>query len=305
MKRTRFSLEEHGRSVALNSERYRVKHMFHVERMRREYFPFAVQLANTMDWNMAESDFEFNANLEPNGCFVLFQAEDPIGIATCISYGTTGWFGNLAVKEEHRKAGAGTTLVKQALEYLRGKGVETVGLYAYNHLVGFYEKLGFKPHDNFVVLNGKPLICTPRGTSIKLSKEDIPALIDLDRRCFGWERKKLLKHLLLDKANLSYLSLHNCELAGFAAAKVYDATAEIGPVVCNPEHPDVAVDLLRTLLNSLRKLDIYVYVPVEAKSLLTPLLDCGLKEKVFVKRMFLGSINAQSCVYFPESLERG
>jgi ribosomal protein S18 acetylase RimI-like enzyme len=279
--------------------------MFHVEKMRKEHFPFAVQLANTMDWNMAESDFEFNTNLEPDGCFVIFQAKDPVGIATCISYGTTGWFGNLAVKEEHRKAGAGTTLVKHALEYLTGKGVETVGLYAYNHLVGFYEKLGFKPQDDFVILTGKQSTPKPQRTELKSSKKDIPSLIDLDRRCFGWERKKLLEPLLLAKENLSYLSIRNGEIAGFAVAKVYDTMAEIGPVVCSQQHSDVAVDLLRTILYILRNRNVYVYVPEEAKRLFTTLLDNGFKEKFCVKRMFLGSFIAQSCVYLPESLERG
>jgi ribosomal protein S18 acetylase RimI-like enzyme len=279
--------------------------MFHVEKMRKEHFPFAVQLANTMDWNMAESDFEFNTNLEPDGCFVIFQAKDPVGIATCISYGTTGWFGNLAVKEEYRKAGAGTTLVKHALDYLIGKGVETVGLYAYNHLVGFYEKLGFKPQDDFVILTGKQSACKPQRKALKSSKKDIPALIDLDRRCFGWERKKLLEVLLLGKRNLSYLSIHNGEIVGFAVAKVYDAMAEIGPVVCSQEHSYVAVGLLRTMLSVLRNRNVYVYLPDEAKTLLTTLLDCGFEEKFRVKRMFLGSVVAQSCVYLPESLERG
>jgi ribosomal protein S18 acetylase RimI-like enzyme len=273
--------------------------------MRKEHFPFAVQLANTMDWNMAESDFEFNANLEPDGCFVLFQAEDPIGIATCISYGTTGWFGNLAVKEENRKAGAGTTLVKHALEYLTGKGVETVGLYAYNHLVGFYEKLGFKAQDDFVILAGKQSTCKPQRTALKSSKKDIPALIDLERRCFGWERKKLLELLLLEKGNFSCLSIHNGEMVGFAVAKVYDAMAEIGPVVCSQEHSDAAVDLLRTMLYILRNRNVYVYVPEVAKRIITTLLDNDFKEKFRVKRMFLGSFIAQSCVYLPESLERG
>jgi ribosomal protein S18 acetylase RimI-like enzyme len=279
--------------------------MFNVEKMRAEDFSFATQLANTMDWNMAESDFEFMTKLEPNGCFVLFQAADPVGIATCISYGTTGWFGNLAVKEEHRKAGAGTTLVKHSLEYLRRKGVERVGLYAYSHLVGFYEKLGFKPDDDFVVLKGEPSTCKPEGTAVKLLKKDIPALIDLDRRCFAWERKKLLELLILAKGNLSYLSIHNGENVGFAVAKVYDEMAEIGPVVCSQEHPDAATDLLRTMLSDLRNRNVYVYVPDEAKPLLTTLLDYGFEEKFRVKRMFLGSVVAQNCVYLPESLERG
>ena len=72
--------------------------MFHAEKMRPEDFSFAVQLANTMDWNMAESDLEFMTKLEPDGCFVLLHGDEPVGMATCISYGKIGWFGNLAVK---------------------------------------------------------------------------------------------------------------------------------------------------------------------------------------------------------------
>jgi ribosomal protein S18 acetylase RimI-like enzyme len=279
--------------------------MFRVETMRTEDFPFAVQLANTMDWNMAESDFEFMTKLEPDGCFVLFQAEEPVGIATCVSYGKTGWFGNLAVKEEHRKKGAGTFLVKHALEYLRRNGVETVGLYAYSHLVGFYEKVGFRPHDDFVVLNGEPVLSMKQDASREAGEIDIPELIALDRRCFCWDRKKLLETILRDKTNLCYVSVQNGEIAGFAAAKVYDGMTEIGPLVCLHERSDVAGELLRTVLCRLRNLDVYVCVPAEAKALHTTLRDVGLKENFRVTRMFLGPVSAQSCVYLPESLERG
>ena len=79
--------------------------MFHAEKMKPIDFPFAVELANTMNWNMSEGDFEFMLELEPDGCFVLFSSGKPIGIATCINYGKGGWFGNLFIKEEHRKAG--------------------------------------------------------------------------------------------------------------------------------------------------------------------------------------------------------
>ena len=104
--------------------------------MRPEDFAFAVELANTMDWNMATEDFEFMTQLEPEGCLVLFDGLKPVGIATCIVYGKVGWFGNLIVEEEYRHKGAGSFLVKYAVEYLLGKGVETIGLYAvsYTHL---------------------------------------------------------------------------------------------------------------------------------------------------------------------------
>ncbi|HJW65612.1 MAG TPA: GNAT family N-acetyltransferase [Candidatus Bathyarchaeia archaeon] len=271
--------------------------------MKPKDFPFAVQLANTMDWNMAESDFEFITKLEPDGCFVLFQAEEPLGIATCVSYGKTGWFGNLVVKEEHRKEGAGTSLVKHAIEYLQRKGVETVGLYAYSHLVRFYEKVGFKPHDDFVVLNGKPSLSKPKRASREAGKNDIAALIDFDKRCFGWERKRLLKSILFEKGNLCYFSVKKSEVEGFVAAKVYEKMAEMGPLVCREE--DVAADLVKNMLSRLRNLDVYVYAPENGKAIITTLLDAGLKANFLVTRMFLGPVNVQGCIYLPESLERG
>ena len=93
---------------------------------------------------MAPEDFQFMTQLEPEGCFVLFDDSKPIGIATCISYGKVGWFGNLIVKEEYRSKGAGSLLVKHAINYLHGKGVETIGLYAYPNLIKFYGNLGFR-----------------------------------------------------------------------------------------------------------------------------------------------------------------
>ncbi|MGE5533230.1 MAG: hypothetical protein ACM3UN_02645, partial [Bacillota bacterium] len=69
--------------------------MFQVRTMLAKDFLFATKLANTMNWNMAKEDFEFMSSLEPEGCFVLFDGSKKLGIATCISYGKIGWFGNL------------------------------------------------------------------------------------------------------------------------------------------------------------------------------------------------------------------
>ena len=125
--------------------------------MHHEDFAFATNLANTMDWNMAVEDFQFMTSLEPGGCFVLFDDSKRIGIATSNSYGKVGWFGNLIVKEEYRGKGAGSQLVKHAINYLHGKGVETIGLYAYPNLIGFYSNLGFRYDEDFSVLKSPAL----------------------------------------------------------------------------------------------------------------------------------------------------
>jgi len=258
-----------------------------------------------MDWNMAESDLQFMKKLEPDGCFVLWQAQERVGIATCISYGKTGWFGNLAVKEEYRNEGAGTFLVKNAVEYLRNRGVETVGLYAYQHLVGFYKRVGFKPQDEFAVLNGVTVAYRQLDMLRVANEKDVQMLVEFDQRCFGWNRDRLLKSILREKGNLCFFSVQNGEISGFVGAKAYDEMAEIGPLVCRQDSRDVAVELLKSILSRLKKLDVYVCVPVKEKALMETLQKAGLKEKFRLTRMFLGPVPAQSCVYMPESLERG
>jgi ribosomal protein S18 acetylase RimI-like enzyme len=279
--------------------------MFRAEKMRVEDFSFAVQLANTMDWNMAGSDFEFARKLEPDGCFVLWQGQERVGIATCISYGRTGWFGNLIVREEHRGKGAGAFLVKHAVTYLKKRDIETVGLYAYPHLVGFYREIGFKPLDDFVVFSGEPLPCALQSGLIQAEEKDIPSLVELDQRCFGWDRKRLLESIVVNKDNLCYISVEDNEVVGFVAAKIYGKMAEIGPLICREENRGMAAELFQAILCRLWNLDVYVCVPEKETALLATLLNAGLKKKFRLTRMFLGSAAAQSCVYVPESLERG
>ncbi|HLE75409.1 MAG TPA: GNAT family N-acetyltransferase [Candidatus Bathyarchaeia archaeon] len=281
--------------------------MFRVERMGVDDFSFAVQLANTMDWNMAFEDFGFMAKLEPKGCFVLFHGPERVGIATSVSFGKVGWFGNLIVKEDCRRRGAGAFLVKHAVDYLKSTGTETIGLYAYPHLIEFYENFGFKPDVDFLVLQGKAISSATEGTLQlrEAKKQDVSALMEFDCQCFGAHRKKLLKPILLNTGNLCYISADNHEITGYCAAKVYEEMAEIGPLMCRQNRVDAAVTLLKTVLGKLRNLDVFTCVPAEETALLGTLFKAGFRENFRVTRMFLGPAVAKNCTYIAESLERG
>jgi ribosomal protein S18 acetylase RimI-like enzyme len=281
--------------------------MFRAETMRAEDFLFAVQLANTMDWNMASEDFEFMSKLEPQGCFVLFHGAERLGVATSVSFGQVGWFGNLIVKEKYRKKGAATFLVKHAIEYLKSTGVETIGLYAYPHLIEFYRNFGFKPDVDFLVFQGKALSPATIET-VQLQearKHEMPALMDFDGQCFGADRKKLLEPILLSRGNLCYVSTEDDAIIGYGAAKVYEDMAEVGPLVCHQNRVDVAVALLQTILGKLGNLDVFICVPTAVTALLELLSKAGLQENFRVARMFLGPAVAKNCTYIAESLERG
>jgi ribosomal protein S18 acetylase RimI-like enzyme len=278
--------------------------MLHAEKMHPEDFPFAVQLANTMEWGMAKADFAFMLGLEPDGCFVLFDDTERVGIATCISYGKTGWFGNLVVKEKQRRKGAGTFLVRHAVEYLRDRGVESVGLYAYPHLTGFYQNASFKANDDLVVLGGKAVHDKTAGLR-EVTANDIPALVEFASQCLGGDRQKLLRALIDDADTTGYLVTHNSEIAGYALVKVYGGMAEIGPLLCKRHYEDAGDALLKSAFSKTGSLEAYAYVPLKEERLLKTLKAAGFKEAFRLKRMYLGRIPAEHCVYMPESLERG
>jgi N-acetylglutamate synthase-like GNAT family acetyltransferase len=280
--------------------------MFRVERMNPADFPFAVELANTLSWDMASVDFEYMLTLEPCGCFVLWQDHERIGMATCVNYRKMGWFGNLAVKPEFRRNGAGTFLVRHSVQHLKNKGVEAIGLYAYQHLTGFYGNLGFKPFDDFVVLNG--IAQKTNGDSNrfpKAAKKDIYALTKFDSCCMGWDRKKLFESLFQEEGNVCYYEAEKNFIQGFVMAKIYDVMAEVGPLVCKRDHSHIAIEFVKSILAKLNGLRLYAYVPSKEAEILELFLESGLTEKFRVTRMFLGSVGAESCIYMPESMERG
>jgi GNAT superfamily N-acetyltransferase len=278
--------------------------MFRIKNMSTDDITFAVRLTDTMDWNLAEEDFKFMMKLEPKGCFVLLDDSERVGIATTIGFGNVGWLGNLIVSEQHVKKGAGSLLASHAVKYLKKSNVKTVGLYAYTERVPFYERLSFTFDSHFTVLSGNGF-SSPTDSHIREGgKADIQKIIDYDCSCLGFSRKKLLEPILLDADNRCYI-YENREMAGYAIAKVYYRMAEAGPLICHQGCNEIAIKLLKAVLNGLDGLEVYMCIPKKQTALLDVLKGHGFSEKFRVARMFHGPPFNNKCICMAESLERG
>jgi len=274
--------------------------------MSAEDFEFAVRITDQMSWGLAKADFEFMIELEPEGCFVLLHDSERVGIATTVSFGRVGWFGNLIVSPEKQRKGGGSFLVRHALEYLADKNVRTVGLYAYTEKIPFYTALGFKYDSDFIALKGKGASSSSHCVDVReATNKDINEIIDLDKACFGASRKKLLEPILRDTDNFCYVSTENGRLSGFTVAKVYQGMVELGPLVSTKELSDIAIGLLAAALSRSNDFEVTTCVPKSEASILNMLTRTGFTEKFRVARMFFGPSVTGDCVYAAESLERG
>jgi GNAT superfamily N-acetyltransferase len=279
--------------------------VFRVRNMSRADFEFAVRITDLMGWGLEEQDFEFMMELDPDGCFVLLEDAHRVGIATSVSFGKVGWFGNLIVEQSKRNKGGGTLLVKHALNYLAEKNVQTVGLYAYIERIPFYRRLGFECDSEFVVLKGKGFCSPVRANVRKAEKQELAEIIAFDKSCFGASRRKMLEPIVTDRDNLCFVSSEDGRISGFAVAKVYRGVAELGPLACKREQAETASDLLRATLNALDGLETSLFVPKKQKEILSMLMQSGFNESFRVERMFHGPMVTQDCTYMAESLERG
>ena len=276
-----------------------------MEPMRESDFVFATKLANTMDWNMAPEDFQFNSSLDAEGCFVAFRGRERVGLITSISFGKVGWFGNLVVKEKYRRMGAGKLLVKHAIDHLQAKGVQTIGIYAYPAVTSFYGSLGFRVDEDFVVFQAEAIGSSTPEALPSIGNQQIGAIEEFDGRHFGADRKRLLESIILEEGNLSYFKAEGGEIVGYVAATVYEKMAWVGPLICAEGRVDVAGTLLKAVIPKLSGKSVYAVLPKKETALANMLSSAGFKEDFSVTRMFLGQAVAKNCIYMAESLERG
>jgi GNAT superfamily N-acetyltransferase len=80
----------------------------------------------------------------PGGRLVVACQHDRVtGVSYAVSFGATGWIGNVAVDPDARGRGLGTAVSQAAMDWLRRAGVTTMLLTATEMGRPIYERLGF------------------------------------------------------------------------------------------------------------------------------------------------------------------
>jgi ribosomal protein S18 acetylase RimI-like enzyme len=258
-----------------------------VRTLNRADVPWAIALTDTEAWGYTPEDFERLLFLEPEGVLVAEAGGERAGVLAIVTWGPLAYLGAVIVDAAWRGKHVGEALMKEALDLADRRGVESVRLNAYLHVVPFYERLGFRREFENVRFGGASEGWGVPGVRL-MRADDLAAIEDLDRRYFGADRARLLGRLLEEFPGTSYVLDDGGEIVAFAFGNASAESCEIGPFVGPPERAADAESLLNAILG-LVGTPCALSVPSTNEKGLDAAKRAGLRETFKTFRMVRGS----------------
>ncbi len=206
----------------------------------------AQSLVELAGWNQQPDDWLRLIDREPQGCFKVSAQGNLLGTVTTISYGSElAWIGMMLVHPDARRQGIGKQLMRQAIDFLKSREVQTIGLDATPAGRPLYEQLGFRVSAEWQRWKRESVSSAnsvPRSTNVELiAVNGFDARHrEFDASAFGVDRWSWLELLaqtsLAAETELSFGLLRSGRTADY-----------LGPVVAvNPSHAGPLIQHLLT-----------------------------------------------------------
>jgi ribosomal protein S18 acetylase RimI-like enzyme len=219
---------------------------------------FALSQTGREGWDTTRETLEVHLVHDPEGCFLATVGGERVGMVTTTRYRDTGWVGELIVSPDHRRSGIGTALMEKALECLERSGIRTIRLEGDPPGIPLYQRLGFVHEYESPRFRLGRTPAVQRGDAQKVPSSQWSEVSELDERCFGDDREKLLSELL-ERARAVYGSPSTGRLSGYLVVQRSGAGARLGPWAAY--EPQIAEEVLRTALSGLESETVVVALP--------------------------------------------
>jgi len=216
----------------------------------KEDLDFAVKMTHEEHWYYTHLEIGRMLELDPQGSFVFEEHGKRLGFITTVTYGRTGVIGHLIVTKEARRRKVGETLFIEAMAYLKGKGVDSMMLYASEEGQKLYTRHGFTVRQQALVLHTrleKEHIRKAKNPCQRMTARDLSAVIEMDNRLFGDDRTRITEILFRDYPEGAFKLERDGRLIGFIMGRPDHVGYDLGPWACVGDHDD-AEALLDALL---------------------------------------------------------
>ena len=228
---------------------------------QKEDLDFAVKLTHDEHWYYTHLEIGRMLELDPQGSFIFEDRGQRLGFITTVTYGRTGVIGHLIVAKDARRRKIGETLLKEAMAYLDGKGVETMMLYASGDGQKLYSRHGFTVRQNALVLHtrlDRTLLQSSKQRCEPMTSRDLRAVIEMDSELFQDDRSKIMKILFRDYPRGAFKLERDGRLVGFIMGRPDHVGYDLGPWACSSNDPRDAEALFESLLPVLGEGVLYI-----------------------------------------------
>jgi GNAT superfamily N-acetyltransferase len=203
--------------------------------MRESDLDFAAESAALEGWTSETRDaFAAAHDYDPAGAVIAELDGRPVGIVVAVGYGRSGFIGELIVRREARGRGIGPKLFERALQYLKERGAEAIGLDAVERAVPFYEAMGFRAVCRSLRFLGK--VEGRRLPGVRpMRREDLSEVLRLDRAAFGDDRSFYLERRFSLYPRFAKVAEREGGLAGFILGMKGRGVVAAGPWIQRDE----------------------------------------------------------------------
>ncbi|PCJ52592.1 MAG: hypothetical protein COA79_23595 [Planctomycetota bacterium] len=250
--------------------------------------PFGMKMKEFASWNQLKQDWEMILNSSKGGNYIALHNGLKAGTVTTVTYSNAfSWIGMVLVDPTIRRAGIGTTLLKEAIQYAKTKG--TVRLDATPDGKKLYDQLGFKVEYKLSRLQRINTKATLPATSKKLkkiTKADLNKICRQDKSIFGADRTNILKHLHKNNGSYAWVLLEKGKVTGYCFGRSGSNFEQVGPLVA--DSTEVAIDLTIHALTEIKNKDVIIDILDNQTKYHKFLTSIGFElQRPFI-RMYLG-----------------
>jgi GNAT superfamily N-acetyltransferase len=228
-------------------------------------------------------EVEVYLRTQPDGWFVVEHGDEIVAIAGGLAYGSFCWLGLVATLPDWERRGYASALSARVTEWAKERGCRTVALDASEKGRPVYERLGFQPVGEAVVLVAPASVSPPDEVMERI--DGVDELLSLDRSVFGGDRAALLRSIWELESPRVYAVHARHGVDGYVLAR----EGMLGPGCARS--PAVAEQLLRAAVadSSMRRDgDMRLLLPTES-AYANVLTSLGFQESRRLTHMRLGN----------------
>ena len=217
-----------------------------IREMQKADLAFAAECTAAEGWVSEDlSTLEGFFLHDPHGCLIAELNKQRLGICVAISYGKSGFIGELIVRPEARGRGVGASLLNHGMQILCERGAEAIYLDGVLKAVGLYERNGFRKLTRSWRFSGH-LPGTLDRSVRRMLPGDLSPVSALDRACFGADRRFFIERRFQLFPELGYVKLSGDEITGYILGREGKGWLSAGPWVVRE-----GADNLAALLHAL------------------------------------------------------